>query len=281
MTNLSFRSTHRPRKQQPATSLGRTPKIFNTSYQPPAPTNNQTKRAMAPIIWLLALVAAMVLVSQLPYFRIQQVDVKGTTDQTTVSQLKDLAGRSIFSSQVTELPNRLLASNLNLSSADCRRGLPNYLGCQVSMRQPALIWRQNNQDYWVDENGLIYSRRAADTPTGPIIEDQSTHPVQIGDSVASRQLVEQYRQLVDLLAHQNLTVEKVVVNDSVYQLSVVISNFQNLSNPPSPASQLTVRMVIHRSLENQVAALIATLQQKGSAITQQVDVRVPDYVYFH
>ena len=258
-------------------AIRRTPKVFNSSYQPPRSAQPGQYRSLRPLIWLTIVVAAVILISRLPVFTIKEVLVQGIDDQSVTDKLTSVRGHSIFSPFINGTVEQVRAGNPHINNVDCRRGLPDTVRCTVTLRVPSLVWLHSGKTWLVDVDGFIYAEGSV--PDLPVIEDRSPAVVATGETVASREVITQYRELRDGLVKDGFGLTGMFITESLYQVGAILTNNNQPEVNWAPKSPVTVLFVTTYSLESQRQALKEVLAQKKESITGRIDLRVPGYVY--
>lgn len=215
---------------------------------------------------------------RLPFFTIQSVEVVGPLDAESTKALQTLQGQSLFSHKVSQVVTELRHKNLTIATLSCRRGVPSTVRCQASDRQAVALWQRQDQRFAVDANGLVFA--VAGSVSKPVIEDRAAQSVEIGQVVAGAELLGYYQKLIAALASQGLTLDHLFVDQSLYQVGALLTGSTNAAIPFPAVQPLTVLFAANRSLDDQIATLVLTLQQKSGSITSYIDVRVGEYVYF-
>lgn len=257
----------------------RTPKVFHSNYRAPKPINWQLYRSLKPVLWLLVISAVIYFIGRLPVFRVEVVQVEGTDNQTIIDQLSTSKGQPIFSKAVRRNVDRLIAENLQIDELNCRRGIPDTLRCQVSLRVPAIVWRHGGKDWLVDQNGFVYGEKPVGQPIPVAIEDRGPTAVTLGTTVASSEIVSLYQKIHQQLTAKGLVVSNIFISESLYQVGVTLTSSTNPELPFAAKSPISVLMVTSYPVESQVATLVELLKTKQDQITERVDLRVPGYAY--
>ncbi len=270
--------------KMPRSNLRRTPKVFGTSYQP-VKTSGRNRlvvpsKAWRPIISLVVVVAVALLVARLPFFQIQTVTVDGSSNPELAAELQELVGHSIFTSQISRVTNRWLGRDQSLATFVCRRGVPNSVRCSVALRQGVLVWRQGTSEFWVDENGRAFASRQADQPSPLIVEDRLTKVVNLGDDVASREIIDVLIRLQQELGKRSIVVRHFFINDVLYQPGALVTAFP-LANQSVVQKEVSVIFTATETVTGQVRILTSLLAERGEKIDSRIDLRVPGYVYYH
>lgn len=258
--------------------IRRTPKVFQSNYRAPKTADGRRYRSLKPLLWLSVAVMAIYLFGRLPLFRIQTVQVDGTVDEQLTKELEAAKQYSIFSAAIRRNTERVLASNLQLDSLDCRRGLPNTLRCQATMRQPVLIWKQNGQEWLIDKDGFVYASKSSDVRV-PVVDDRGSKAVALRQTVASSDIVSFYNEVIRQLQANGLTVEQLFISESLYQVGANITGSTSPELPFPQKSPIAVLMTTSYPVESQVMALLEVLKTKNDQISERIDLRVPGYVY--
>jgi len=248
-------------------SVRRTPKIFGTSYQPPR-QNRFDIKPFRPILIVAALFLIITLIPRIPLFTIRTVEINELNDSDVTLVLRQLVGQSLFSRNVSATVHHIEETNVTISQLNCQRGIPHSLHCQVSYRQPVLLWKAGDTYFAVDASGLVFSQSPSPTSGLTIVEDQRSQHVALNQIVLSSGAIEAYQKLATLLQAKGIIVKNLFVNESLYQIGAVL------------ADNRTALFVIHYPLDTQVALLAQILQEKNNEIEQRIDLRVPGYIYY-
>lgn len=228
---------------------------------------------------MLVAVVALYTFFHLPFFSVSDIQLVGPNSDTTVSSLQKLKGVSIFSSDVTRTVNQIKDNDLTISDLSCSRGIPSTLRCAISLRSPALIWKQGPTLYLVDNNGFIYGTTASAASDQLIVEDRSVEPLGLGKTVASADIIQTYQQAKTELTKRGFAVTNLYVADTLYQVGAVVTGNGRADVNWHPKQPINFLLVTSYPVSTQADVLLATTQSKPDKITERVDVRVPGYVY--
>lgn len=248
------------------------PKLFGSSYKPPKqapPKSKLSKPQKRILVLLLVLGLIFIIVPRLGVFRIDLVEVVGSEDQRLVEQVKTLEGHSIFSGKVSALVHRIRLSHREISSFNCSRGLPNSLKCRALYRSPVLIWQVGPSRYLVDEAGFVFASFNGENDL-ITIEDVFTQSLSVGQTVASRELIGQYLNLVSALRERSITVNALSIGESLYQVSV---------KSTLAGKEVTLTFSLTEPLSWQLSSLEALLASQSELPWTQIDLRVAGYIY--
>ncbi len=260
-------------------ALRRAPKVFNSTYRPPAPRKERGQyRSLRPLLGLVGVIILLLLLARLPIFTIKSVLVEGTTDAVVISELEKLKGRSVFSQFISSTVQQIRSNHVEIADLICKRGIPDTIRCQVSVREPSLIWRHNNQGWLVDSTGYIYAP-APESTTILTIEDRGPTAVTAGQTVISPELVAFYQQLLNGLQEDGYAVTSTYITESLFQLNVVTTGNNKPEIAWTPTKPITLMLVTSYSVESQRQALRQIVIDKKSSITERIDLRVPGYAY--
>lgn len=249
--------------------LAATPKLFGSSYlPPPTPTAHSTR--IKPLFLIVLIIVMFYVIRDLPFFRLQSIEITGTTDQRIIDAANELKGQSIFSGKVGSFAGSLQRSHAEIDRALCRRGLPNTFKCNLSYRKTALTWKQGSSYFSVDSAGYVFG--PLQVPEGLVVDDQLSQKIDLGTNVISSELIKQYLRLKQLCDDKNIPVSSLFVRESLFQVGAIFA----LPDKPN----LTAYFTVVSPLDTQVSELRATLDAKATLITERVDLRVPGRVYF-
>lgn len=276
--------TGRMKGKMNRSKLQRTPKVFATSYRPPARTSrgqapSHVIKNWRPIIIVVGIVVLSVLVARLPLFQVKSVTISGITNAELRAEIEAFNGKSIFSSQIGRTTSKWLSRDPSLAELICRRGLPDSVTCTGKTRTGVLVWKRNGAEYWVDADGRAFAARNPAEPASLVIEDR-VGEVGVGVDVASREIVDTYIRLQQRLSERAIVVKNIVVADALYQPTVVISAFPG-PNAVTVQKEITALFVATESVDAQVKTLVSLLGSRGQLVADRVDVRVPGYIYYH
>jgi hypothetical protein len=217
--------------------------------------------------------------TRLPVFQIKTVAVEGSDNVELQKDFQGLIGTSVFSRELSRTVERWLLKDRSLSGLECRRGLPDSISCEAVLRAPSLVWLRDGKEFLVDDDGALYAEKGPQALSLPVVEDRLAEAVQIGNAVASAEVVEQLTRLHRLLGDRGITVSKFFITDSLYQIGAVLTSWQD-SSGAVVNKELTALFVSTQPLEAQTKALRALLRERGSQINERVDLRVPGYLYY-
>lgn len=129
---------------------------------------------------LLAIVAAALYwVWSSPVYTVEAAQIHGLQRLTSGEVNRELAltGQPVFAVDAGEIQKTLREGFPEISSAQVQVELPNTVMITVTERVPSLIWRQNDQAYLVDDQGMIYPTRGEIVESSlPMIEASANPP---------------------------------------------------------------------------------------------------------
>lgn len=132
----------------------------------------------------------------------------------------------------------------------------------------SIVWQTNNQRFLINYEGIIYDQAPAEIPL-VIVEDLKNVPVELGQRIVTREFVEFVTSVVANLPRKtNLTVERVVVPETTFEIEVYTS------------SSLKLIFDTTRPVDIQLGNLAQVLKQVGERPLQYVDLRIEDRVYY-
>ena len=141
---------------------------------------------------------------------------------------------------------------------------------QLTLRQPVGSWVSNEVKYYVDANGVTFTRNVFDEPKVAVV-DNSGAEVSEGAAIASGRLLSFVGRVVALSSDRGIDVTSIEV-PSLTMRTLYVSVGQVSS---------TIRMTIDRAVEPQVSDMQVALRHfSGRAAPKYVDVRVQGKAFY-
>jgi cell division protein FtsQ len=119
-----------------------------------------------------------------PMFTIDKIDVSGMVRLTNaeINSVADVIGKSIILVNPAKLETEMQKAFPELVNISVETEVPNIVKISFVERQPVLAWQQDEQTYWVDENGYAYAPHGEGGPSvtvqgsellssGPVMDD--------------------------------------------------------------------------------------------------------------
>lgn len=260
-------------------NLRATPKVFNSNYRPPKEKKSVNLKPYLFILLLLGLAVGVNLVTRLPFFNVSTIIINQTGQSDVVNEIESLRGKSIFSREVSSISNQILSDYFVVETINCRRGLPSTLRCDIEFRKPALIWQVGEVGkFLVDNSGVVYAEIKSiseeEQRALPTLVDNRNIKVELGQTVASRDLLKRYLESIATLNNQGFPTGSIRIDETFYYfyLELLPDVEKNISKP------ITLKLATIYSIEEQVAKITAILE-KNQVVDQYIDVRVPGYAY--
>ena len=204
-------STGKTRRRKPASygrrSSARLGTTFETALEPPkrikAGSGLLLRLGVKPyqavgLACLVLLVALTTLLFRSPSFYVWDAAVTGAqwVDAEQVYHMSGLEGLSIFYVDPVQVADMLVRMpGVKQVSVRCR--LPNDVSIHVTERTPVAIWQSQGVQYWVDEEGMVFTR-SADLPDPLIIVEQDDITRRPGETVDER-VIDTVRELHTLM----------------------------------------------------------------------------------
>ncbi len=126
---------------------------------------------LASILLSILLGVAIYLAFTLPYFYVPSATVLGNVrlNRDEITNVLGVVGQSIFTIQPDELEARLRMNYPELLSAEIKIYLPNHVYVTVSERQPVILWQKGEGYTWIDQAGVAFRPRGAETGLVPVL----------------------------------------------------------------------------------------------------------------
>ncbi len=150
-----------------------------------------------------------------PLLRVQQVEVVGTktVDANALAQLSGLRGRSMLTTRLSEVEDKLAAQPM-IKRIQAERIWPDTVRLVVEEREPWGYWHTPDGDFVVDSDGVVLE--GVSPPTGglTIYQENGAKTYKPGDRVDA-DAIRLAKQLMDYSATAlDLTVERLQYDDS-------------------------------------------------------------------
>mgnify|MGYP007008426377 FL=1 len=136
---------------------------------------------------------------------------------------------------------------------------------RVSLREPIAGWQINNQQYYVDADGVVFQENYFEDPGAQIVDESGISPEQ-GTAVASARLLSFVGRLVSEAGESGYTVQSVSLPpDSTRQLEVRLKDVK-------PFIRFTVDRVVGEQVEDMDRS-VRYLRDRDRGV-EYIDVRV-------
>lgn len=252
--------------------ISKTPKIFTSSYRPQLNGVKEGSRYWRIVAAVAAVIVGFLLIGRLPVFLLNDIEIEGQTTAEIATILKSLRGKSVFSSTVSRIQDQIKKEYLVVRTVKCYRGLPNSLRCKIQLREPRIVWQDNQGKALVDETGYLYERVENNIDESIItVVDMSPQIASVGSFVISPEVINHYYSLADFLKSSGISIEKVEIADTIYHFDATLRL--------NDGKTFSVRLTTTIPSELQAKSLLALLSKRPETISSQVDLRVPGYIY--
>ncbi len=108
----------------------------------------------------LCLLSFAVIISFIGFsaFEVNTIDLEGAQrySGTVILSQTDLLGKAIIALKPNEIEEQVLERFPGLASADVSVGLPASVTIKVVERQPVILWQQEGNPLWIDEEGVMF-----------------------------------------------------------------------------------------------------------------------------
>ncbi len=209
-------------------------------------------------------------------FNVQDVSVTATQKDAKVKEniqrlLDDSARQSnLLTLQPDALAMELMAIDPELKDVTVSRRWPDGLAVSVTQKEPALGWSTGNQRYLLDRDGTIIG----EFPDGsklPIIIDGSNLPVKTGQQVVTARFITFSKAVAAGLPGVGLAVREVRVQDTTFDLYVVVNKpYRLLFDTSRPAEDQL----------KDLKTVLASLTAQKKVPTDYIDLRISGKAYY-
>lgn len=223
------------------------------------------------IIWLLILLALAYLIFLSPLFKIRQISIEGEVSDDGKAEIEKFYGHNLFAARGANR-DAIIKDQPGIKDVKLYRGLPDTLRVKIVEREPKYVWSSNNQDYFVDEEGIAFLR-----PSFP--EDQKNNlakvfdlknlPVTLGQKIAPTgfgNFIIRTKEIFNGKTEMNIV--RFEIDETTFQTKAILDNdWQLLLDTTRPT-------------DNQIDIFKKLLDTHRDEITQYADVRVEGKAYY-
>ena len=123
------------------------------------------------LILTVMLLTALYFAWTLPYFHATWATVVGNirVPADEINAALGVAGQSIFMIQPDQVEARLTRNYPELTAAQVKVYLPNYVYVTVDEREPVILWQQGEGYTWIDSDGIAFRPRGFVAGLIPVI----------------------------------------------------------------------------------------------------------------
>ena len=207
------------------------------------------------------------------HFRVKTILIQGSLNPAVSKSLEALKGKNIVLLSVRSFEEELPKQQSSLQSLRIVKGFPDTLKINVSVREPVFIWKANNQQYYIDSSGVAFNLQDTQTKIndGALISvtDPQNQPVSLGQPLVPPSFVSFITQLAtEFHSKTSLTITGISVEETTHFVDV------------STDGNFAVKLDTMRTLDPQLAGLMAVLNQDKANIHQYVDLRVEGRAFY-
>jgi len=181
---------------------------------------------------------------------------------------------NIFSFSKSKLINNI-SEEYNLESINIEKKLPNQIIITINEKLPTLIYRSNNTNFFLDENGTITSKLTEEESNNegnlPIIVNLSNENTSIGQNIYTK---EKLTNIVSIINHTKNYSKLKITN---YETPVLLSTQFNIFTEEG----YKVYFDISKNVDEQFNRLTRVLDESDATKVpvEYIDLRIGDRVY--
>ena len=207
------------------------------------------------------------------HFKITTILIQGSLNDAVSHDLQSLKGKNIVLLSVRSYEEELPKRQSSLKSLHIVKGFPDTLKIDVSVREPIIVWKSGDKQYYLDSSGVAFTLEGIQTKVDDAslakVTDSKSQPVEVGDQLVPRSFITFINQLSGEFKQKG--------GSAITGISIEeTTRFVDVSTD----SNITVKLDTTRSLDPQLAALAAVLNQYRSDIHQYVDLRVEGRAFY-
>ncbi len=121
-----------------------------------------------------------------PFFSVETINVTGMVRLTNdeINSVADVIGKSIIFVNPLDLKQKFQDAFPELVNISVETEMPNKVKVNLGERQPVLVWQEDGQTFWIDENGYAFPPQGEG---GPSITVQGSNLLSISPSESETQ----------------------------------------------------------------------------------------------
>lgn len=251
----------------------RNPKIYNVT--PRRESNFEISPKLIKLVVLLILVGLLIwFLFYSSVFKIKTVDVNGTLNPEVKTEIDNFYGRNILSFRVGKIQNDLAKKQTSIKTLEINRGLPDTLKVQVNVRIPAIGWKTQDKNYYIDDEGVVFELAQGQTidQNGEkiiVIEDTKNFAINPGEQLVTPAFVNFVKTMIkNVKDNQNIQVTVARIIETTFQIEA------------DTDQGFKIILSTDGNLDNQLKALTAVIKDKRQDIHEYVDLRIEGRVYY-
>lgn len=247
----------------------RNPKILSTT------ASNKTVTFKTAYIWLIVLILAIgLLIWWLFYgdfFKIKNIEIAGTLNDTIKKEIDGFKGKNIFLFTIGQKDKELAKAQSSVEKLDIIKGIPDTLKVDVLVRKPAIRWKSKNVDYFIDNDGTVFS---LDNPTDddkskPLVIDNKNISVILGSKMVTNSFIDFVEKVSSEFSTKvGKDIAEIKVNDTTLDLEIKLKD------------SYTIYLSTLNDLDDQLYLLSKVIGSHDSEIKEYVDLRVTNRAYY-
>lgn len=219
------------------------------------------------LIFLIGILFSVFIFS--PLFKIKNIEIIGSLPENAQNYLAQFKGENIFLIKSDEIANVLKIQYPEFQSINVYKGIPNILRVRFEEREVKFIWITQNQNYFIDSDGLAFKVANPDAIGDlPKVVDNKNLKITIPGQVATNNFANFILNSELKIKDTGLKIKNFEVGDTIFQVDIVTN------------TGFKIVFDTTRSLSDQMDAFNQVYRDHKNEIKQYVDVRVEGKVYY-
>ncbi len=242
--------------------------IKRTENYKPEKKNSQVNYSQ--ILFITTCLLIVLLIYLLFYskiFSINNIDLIGDYNQSTVEYVQSLNGKNIFLFGSRKIKKDIKDKLPIVKDVKVVVGFPNTLKIFLKERDSEFIWESQGEKYLVDKEGIVFAK--TDKSDLKLVKDEKNIPVKLGDKIVSYELTNIVRSInVKFPAIMGEEIDHYGVGESLFVINVYTK------------SSKKVMFYTQVPLSYQLTVLDELVKHDKDNIKEYVDLRVEGYGYY-
>ncbi|MBI2588379.1 FtsQ-type POTRA domain-containing protein [Candidatus Berkelbacteria bacterium] len=201
------------------------------------------------------------------FFTITKLEVKGNANEDVWQILETYKGKNIWRFPASRERLRLTKLKPEVKQVLIFRGLPHTLKIEILEREPVLIWKTGDKNYFMDKEGVVF-RPVENTEGYPVVFDTKNVPAELSQGYASALFVDFVSRLwTDFEKETGLKADHFEVAETTFQLTL------------QSKEGFKVFFETIRDFKPQLEGLKNVLAEHRDKVKEYVDLRVEGRAY--
>ena len=234
----------------------------------PSKTYNGLPKVFKIILILILIIPGLGwIVLYSPFFKIENIIIKGTSYLEQKDFEKEIIGQNIFLLNTNQISENILNKYPEIESININRGLPKTIKITIIESQSKIVWQTFEKSYLVNNHGIIIKEIIGENDL-PKIKDNKDLKVSLNDQVVSENCIDFTIGLNNNFKYEDISIDHFEINETIFQLDLITNK------------EWKVIFDTTGSFQTQLDDLERFLADYEDEIKEYADLRVENKVYY-